>query len=209
LIELLTENEDINSVLNIGNLNKDEYGILFAKKFVEDYLPWLSEYCFIWWQVLKYYKVNRVTTDSDILIISNNNDMSLILEILEKNDLTIIYYNFDDSNSNDPIWISLIRFVYEWVEIDILASKYEFQNNAIKNSLKITLSNGETAPIISLSDLIISKIYSWGAKDISDVDALIRNNYDYFTLKNKNYIYNTTLKSLNQHLFFEKIINNI
>lgn len=89
-----------------------------------------------------------------------------------------------------PIW-SLIRFIYEWVEIDIIATKYKFQENAIYNSIEKTLSNNEKINILSLKDLILFKLYANSYKDIADVDTIIQNNRNHLEKDDILYIENT------------------
>jgi len=127
-----------------------------------------------------------------------------IKNILVKLNIKIEHFSLDN-NSNDPIG-SLIRFVYEWIEIDILATKYKFQELAISNAKQIKISNGETINIISLNDLIIFKIYANSLKDLWDADALIKINIDYITKDDIFYIRNI-LTQLWKVDLFDKLIN--
>jgi hypothetical protein len=88
--------------------------------------------------------------------------------------VNIVYSNIDSSH-DDPLG-SIIKINFEWIDIDLISTKYKFQDKAIKNPNKVNLTNWEIINILSLKDLILFKIYANSLKDLWDIDSLLRNN---------------------------------
>lgn len=194
-------NNDI--VFKLGKLKIEDYWIYTTIHILNELSINKKDYCFIGGQILRFYWLNRQTSDTDILLLANNKLMLEIIKTLKTKNIDIEHFYIDE-DTNEPIW-SLIRFVYNWVEIDILATKYNFQDNAIYNANTIKISNDDFINIISLNDLIIFKIYANSYKDLADAEALIKLNIDKIHKKDIIYI-KTQLKQIWKENIFDNLM---
>lgn len=96
----IEDNESHKDVLEIWTLDIEDYWLYYTKLVLEE-LGIKIPYCFIWWQILRFYWLSRMTIDTDILILANNSDMDSIINNLIKKWIKIEHKNIDNWSS-DP-----------------------------------------------------------------------------------------------------------
>ncbi len=148
---------------------------------------------------MSFYSVPRMTRDSDIVILLNGKDVDRFVKLFNEE------FFVDEYMVNDSLKSEMMFNIFHkknFFKIDfILKTGYEYEDVKFERS-NILKINGLEVNVISIEDLIISKLY-W-AKDsesemqLNDIRTLMKLSYD------QSYI-NGWISKLNLKEIFHKV----
>ncbi len=128
---------------------------------------------------MNFYTIPRMTRDIDIVILIDNNDIDKIFAIFKDD-----YYIDKDMIKDAVKNLSIFNIIHlkEVIKIDFIIRKDdEYRILEFNNRKKIKIDNNDVY-IVSLEDLIISKLFwekdSFSEVQTRDIKNLVKNDYN-------------------------------
>jgi hypothetical protein len=71
---------------------------------------------------------------------------------------------------DDPL-AGVVRFLAP--EVDLIVGRFRWQADAVARTEEIRVGGGRTLPVVTLADLILSKLFAAGFRDAADVQMML------------------------------------
>jgi hypothetical protein len=134
------------------------------------------DYMVIGGQAVLLYGEPRLTKDIDITLGIDSDQLSLILEFLQKLKLEVLVDSAEEFVNRTKVLP--VADSASGIRVDFIFSSSEFEKSALKRTTAI--KHGKTAiKYASLEDLIIHKIIAGRPRDIEDINSMLIKHSDF------------------------------